>query len=101
MAESSKTKALLRWLTTFEVEANRYAEEPSSLKCLSAVFNKIFSFSSTIQVSDGVAMATVLHRIDSNHFNAGLLSKIKSDVPPDNKHLKVNNLRKILGTVTL
>ena len=46
-------------------------------------------------------MATVLHRIDSNHFNAGLLSKIKSDVPPDNKHLKVNNLRKILGTATL
>merc|ERR1712176_309359 len=76
MAESSKTKALLRWLTTFEVEAN-----------------------STIQVSDGVAMATVLHRIDSNHFNAGLLSKIKSDVPPDNKHLKVNNLRKILGAI--
>ena len=44
-------------------------------------------------------MAKVLHQIDSNHFNSGFQSKIKTDVPPDNKHLKVNNLRKILGAI--
>ena len=54
---------------------------------------------STIQVSDGVTMAKVLNRIDSNNFDAGLLSKIKSDVPSDNKHLKANNLRKIVGAI--
>ena len=44
-------------------------------------------------------MAKVLNRIDSNSFEAGLLSKIKSDVPSDNKHLKANNLRKIVGAI--
>ena len=44
-------------------------------------------------------MALVLHRIDANHFNKAWLAKIKTDVPADNKHLKVNNLCKIIGAI--
>ena len=41
-------------------------------------------------------MAMALHRIDPGHFSESWLSKIKSGVPSDNKHLKATNLRKIL-----
>ena len=44
-------------------------------------------------------MALALHRIDANHFSDAWLAKIKTDVPADNKHLKVNNLRKIVGAI--
>ncbi len=44
-------------------------------------------------------MAAALHRIDANHFSNSWLSKIKSDVPSDNKHLKATNLRKILVAI--
>jgi hypothetical protein len=48
------TEALLQWLSTFKNENASQAEMKS--------WN---------DVSDGVAMAKVLHRIDSSHFNAG------------------------------
>lgn len=54
---------------------------------------------STAQVSDGVAMAKALNRIDSSHFSDSWLSKIKTGVAPDNKHLKSTNLRKILVAI--
>ena len=51
------------------------------------------------QVTDGVAMSLALHQIDANHFSQGWLAKIKNDVPSDNKHLKANNLRKIIAAI--
>ena len=48
------TEALLKWLSTFKNENATQAE-----------------LKSWNDVSDGVAMAKVLHRIDSSHFNAG------------------------------
>ena len=48
------TEALLKWLSTFK------AENVSQ--------NELKSWN---DVSDGVAMAKVLHRIDSSHFSAG------------------------------
>ena len=47
-------EALLRWLSTFMPENASPSEQKS--------WN---------DVSDGVAMAKVLHRIDSSHFTAG------------------------------
>ena len=44
-------------------------------------------------------MSLALHQIDANHFSQAWLAKIKNDVPPDNKHLKANNLRKIIGAI--
>lgn len=58
-----------------------------------------FIFCSTAQVSDGVAMALALHRIESHHFSESWMAKIKKDVPSDNKHLKATNLRKILVAI--
>ena len=51
---------------------------------------------STLEISDGTGMALALHRIDPLHFSDSWLSKIKENVPSDNKHLKATNLRKIL-----
>ena len=48
------TEALLKWLSTFKSQNS----SQSDLK-------------SWNDVSDGVAMAKVLHRIDSTHFNSG------------------------------
>ena len=48
------TEALLKWLSTFKPQNS----SQSDLK-------------SWNDVSDGVAMAKVLHRIDSTHFNSG------------------------------
>ena len=48
------TEALLKWLSTFMPENASESEQRS--------WN---------DVSDGVAMAKVLHRIDSSHFAAG------------------------------
>jgi len=48
------TEALLKWLSTFKNPNASQAE-----------------LKSWNDVSDGVAMAKVLHRIDSSHFNAG------------------------------
>ena len=48
------TEALLKWLSTFQTQNASQAE-----------------LKSWNDVSDGVAMAKVLHRIDSSHFNAG------------------------------
>lgn len=73
---STKTKALLRWMSTFGTE-----------------------FANTTQISDGVGMAMALRRIDSNHFSDSWFSKIKTTVPSDNKHLKATNLRKILVAI--
>jgi len=73
---STKTKALLRWMSTFGTE-----------------------FANTSQISDGVGMAMALRRIDPNHFSDSWFSKIKTSVPPDNKHLKATNLRKILVAI--
>lgn len=50
-------------------------------------------------MTDGVAMSLALHQIDANHFSQGWLAKIKNDVPSDNKHLKANNLRKIIAAI--
>ena len=47
-------KALLKWLSTFKVGNASQVE-----------------FKSWNEVTDGVAMAKALHRIDSTHFNAG------------------------------
>lgn len=44
-------------------------------------------------------MAKALNRIDSSHFSDSWLSKIKTGVPQDNKHLKSTNLRKILVAI--
>ena len=44
-------------------------------------------------------MSLALHQIDANHFSQGWLAKIKNDVPSDNKHLKANNLRKIIAAI--
>lgn len=44
-------------------------------------------------------MSLALHQIDANHFSQGWLAKIKTDVPADNKHLKANNLRKIIAAI--
>jgi len=73
---STKTKALLRWMSTFGTE-----------------------FANTAQISDGVGMAMALRRIDPNHFSDSWFSKIKTSVPSDNKHLKATNLRKILVAI--
>ena len=47
-------KALLKWLSTFKVGNASQVE-----------------FKSWNEVTDGVAMAKALHRIDSTHFNIG------------------------------
>ncbi|OCT84856.1 protein Hook homolog 1 [Xenopus laevis] len=50
----------------------------------------------TIQdLTNGVAMAQILHEIDYTWFDEGWLSRIKDDVG-DNKRIKINNLKKIL-----
>jgi len=74
---SAKFRALLKWISSFE-----------DSKPLSPG-----------QVTDGVAMSLALHQIDANHFSQGWLAKIKNDVPSDNKHLKANNLRKIIAAI--
>ncbi|XP_012494787.1 PREDICTED: protein Hook homolog 1 [Propithecus coquereli] len=47
------------------------------------------------QLTNGVAMAQVLHQIDAAWFNESWLSRIKEDVG-DNWRIKANNLKKIL-----
>ena len=54
MTTVQMTEALLKWLSTFKPENASQSE----LKGWN-------------DVSDGVAMAKVLHRIDSSHFNSG------------------------------
>ncbi|XP_072275475.1 protein Hook homolog 1 [Pyxicephalus adspersus] len=46
-------------------------------------------------LSNGVAMAQVLHQIDISWFNEAWLGRIKDDVG-DNRRIKINNLKKIL-----
>ena len=105
------TEALLKWLSTFKSQNS----SQSDLK-------------SWNDVSDGVAMAKVLHRIDSTHFNSGekqlilysilfintsikrlltifdfiwieWVSKIRGDIPSDNKRLRANNLKKVSNAI--
>ncbi|KAL3869534.1 hypothetical protein ACJMK2_042202 [Sinanodonta woodiana] len=66
--------SLIEWLQTFHVDAPHTTEE---------------------DLSDGVAMAQVLHQIDPEYFNETWMSKIKTD-DVTNWRLKVNNLKKIL-----
>ncbi|XP_031755607.1 protein Hook homolog 1 isoform X2 [Xenopus tropicalis] len=50
----------------------------------------------TIQdLTNGVAMAQILHEIDYTWFDVSWLSRIKDDVG-DNKRIKIHNLKKIL-----
>lgn len=72
----AKTEALLKWISTF----GEVAKSPND-------------------VSDGVAMSKVLARIDPNHFSAEWRSKLKQDIPKGNKHLRLNNLRKVLAAI--
>ena len=68
--------ALLVWLSTFDSEARR------------------------ADVSDGVTMARALHKIDSGRvFTSEWLTKIKADVPSENKRLKGINLKKVLNGI--
>ena len=109
------TEALLKWLSTFMPQNASQSEQKS--------WN---------DVSDGVAMAKVLHRIDSSHFTSGFhniyviilfkpirmhiitimivinpalhflldwVSKIRGDIPSDNKRLRANNLKKVANAI--
>ncbi|KAK3601489.1 hypothetical protein CHS0354_027635 [Potamilus streckersoni] len=66
--------SLIEWLQTFNVDAPHTTKE---------------------DLSDGVAMAQVLHQIDPEYFNEAWMSKIKTD-DVTNWRLKVINLKKIL-----
>jgi len=44
-------------------------------------------------------MAKVLNRIDSSHFTADWVSKIRGDIPSDNKRLRANNLKKVANAI--
>ncbi|CAJ0938507.1 unnamed protein product [Ranitomeya imitator] len=46
-------------------------------------------------LTGGVPMAQVLHKIDGSYFNESWLARIKEDVG-DNRRIKINNLKKIL-----
>ncbi|KAM7286891.1 protein Hook homolog 3 isoform X2 [Ixodes scapularis] len=70
----SVTESLISWLQTFNVTAPHRSVD---------------------QLSDGVALAQVLHHIDPDFFDASWLSKVKTDVG-SNWRLKFSNLKKIL-----
>lgn len=74
---SSSSDAILRWLSScFGVKL----PSPSS-------------------VTDGVEMANILHAVDSQFFSEQWKSKIKTDVPSDNKRLRSSNVKKVLSGV--
>ncbi|KAL1431571.1 hypothetical protein MTO96_014086 [Rhipicephalus appendiculatus] len=56
---NSITDSLISWLQTFNVSAPHKTVD---------------------QLSDGVALAQVLHKIDPDFFDASWLSKVKTDV---------------------
>jgi len=53
---------------------------------------------SLLDLTDGVALAQILHQMDAGYFDNLWLSSIKSDVG-DNYRLKSNNLRKVLNHI--
>ncbi|XP_060087879.1 protein Hook homolog 1 isoform X1 [Heteronotia binoei] len=58
-------------------------------------FNTAESFKDVQDLTNGVAMAQVLHEIDSAWFDDAWLSRIKEDVG-DNWRIKASNLKKVL-----
>ncbi|BET01942.1 Polyadenylate-Hypothetical protein protein 2-A [Nesidiocoris tenuis] len=68
---------LVKWLATFQIDAE---------------------FSTLKDLSDGVAVAQVLHEIAPEWFTSVWLSKIKP-IPVENWRLKVSNLKKVLEKV--
>lgn len=81
MSKYELCNVLLKWLQTFQLE------------------NTNGSYATLDDVTDGVAMAQVLHQIAPEWFSKDWLSKIKTDVG-ENWRLKVSNLKKIIGGVT-
>ncbi|KAH7935287.1 hypothetical protein HPB52_005712 [Rhipicephalus sanguineus] len=74
---NSITDSLISWLQTFNVSAPHKTVD---------------------QLSDGVALAQVLHKIDPDFFDSSWLSKVKTDVG-SNWRLKFSNLKKILKAI--
>lgn len=74
---NSITDSLISWLQTFNVSAPHKTVD---------------------QLSDGVALAQVLHKIDPDFFDASWLGKVKTEVG-SNWRLKFSNLKKILKAI--
>ncbi|XP_049514774.1 protein Hook homolog 3-like isoform X2 [Dermacentor silvarum] len=74
---NSTTDSLICWLQTFNVSAPHKTVD---------------------QLSDGVALAQVLHKIDPDFFDSSWLTKVKTDVG-SNWRLKFSNLKKILKAI--
>uniref|UniRef100_A0A1E1XGN5 Protein hook n=1 Tax=Amblyomma aureolatum TaxID=187763 RepID=A0A1E1XGN5_9ACAR len=74
---NSITDSLISWLQTFNVTAPHKTVD---------------------QLSDGVALAQVLHKIDPDFFDSAWLGKVKTDVG-SNWRLKFSNLKKILKAI--
>ncbi|XP_022656926.1 protein Hook homolog 3-like isoform X3 [Varroa destructor] len=65
---------------------------------LRASFDIPVPHSSPEELSDGTALAYVLHQIDGEFFDAQWLNKLKTDCG-DNWRLKVSNVKKVIGRV--
>lgn len=74
---NSITDSLISWLQTFNVSAPHKTVD---------------------QLSDGVALAQVLHKIDPDFFDSSWLAKVKTEVG-SNWRLKFSNLKKILKAI--
>ncbi|KAK7593131.1 hypothetical protein V9T40_007883 [Parthenolecanium corni] len=81
MSKYELCNSLLKWLQTFQLDESHG------------------SYATLDDITDGVAMAQVLHQIAPEWFSPIWLSKIKTDVG-DNWRLKVSNLKKIIESVT-
>lgn len=81
MSKYELCTSLLKWLQTFQLDG-----ENGSYRTLD-------------DITDGVAIAQVLHQIAPEWFSKNWLAKIKTDVG-DNWRLKVSNLKKIIEGIT-
>ncbi|KAK7580249.1 hypothetical protein V9T40_000878 [Parthenolecanium corni] len=80
MSKYELCNSLLKWLQTFQLNGSQG------------------SYSTLEDITDGVAMAQVLHQIAPEWFSPIWLSKIKTNIG-DNWRLKVSNLKKIIVSV--
>ncbi len=71
------------------------ASTESLLRWLSTCFHR--SLPSASAVSDGAEIAAILHTIDSRFFSTQWKSKVRDDIPADNKRLKSSNVKKVLS----
>lgn len=81
MSKYELCTSLLKWLQTFELDDVNGSHQTLE------------------DITDGVAIAQVLHQIAPEWFSKIWLSKIKTDVT-DNWRLKVSNLKKIIEGIT-